>query len=111
MTPLKTRPALLPSIPGALGGPIAHPRAWRSAPAPLRAFGPLARVWYACRARWLGTRLRKVETELQQFMLRKPRDSGEGDAPISREDRAAYESCCLQSALLRARIDWFRTLA
>ena len=110
MTPPETRPALLASPPGTLGGPI-RPRVRWGAPAPLRGFGPLARVWYAYRATRLASRLQRVETELLQLTAQTARQNGEGRAPISREDLATYEGCCIQRALLRAQIDWCRTLA
>ena len=106
--PPSQSPALATS-PGALGKPAACIPKPRDAAGPARRARSLARAWHAARGAWLARRLARVEAELQMLTARLTDPRIEGDRESSRQALWNWESCCMERAVLRARIERCRS--
>jgi hypothetical protein len=100
MTSLKTSKAPAPRN-AALLEAVARVEAGTGGPGSTRRASLLVRVWQAVTVAWLAKRLQSVETELLELTAC---HAGKGRSMISKQDMTLFESCCMERAILRARI-------
>ena len=97
------------SKPGTLGNPVSRFQTGRGMERPALGASRLVRAWHAAGDAWLARRLARVEAELRALKMRLAARGENGQPQFSREDLLAIESCCIESATLRARIERCRT--
>jgi hypothetical protein len=71
---------------------------------------PFVRAWHAAREFWLSRRLASIEAELRALAARLEVTHGEGRPTASWQDLADWEGCCMERAVLRARIRRWKSM-
>ena len=79
-------------------------------PGSARRAPPFVRAWHASRELWLARRLAGIEAELRALAARLDVTHGEGRPTASWQDLADWEGCCMERAVLRARIRRWRSM-